>query len=360
MSARDPSLVPEPAPVARDLARTTLAVLLIVGLIAASLWILRPFMAAIIWATMIVVSSWPLMLRVQGWLWSRRALAVAAMTIVLLLLLVVPLTLAVTTIVSHADALIAWAAGLGAQGLPALPEAVRGLPFVGARLAATWDQLRAAGAEGALEKLTPYLRTALVWFASQVGGLGAMVLQFLLTVVVSAILYARGEVAAAGLLRFTRRLAGRQGEAVVYLAGQAVRSVALGIVVTALVQSLAGGIGLALTGVPLAAVLTAVMFLLSIAQLGPLLVLVPAVVWLYWSGQTGWGTFLLVWTVLVGSLDNVLRPVLIRRGADLPLLLIIAGVIGGLIAFGLVGLFVGPVILAVAYTLLQAWVREEA
>lgn len=360
MSATRPVVTPEPAPVARDLARTTLAVLIIVGLIAASLWILRPFVAAIIWATMIVVSSWPFMLRVQAWLWSRRALAVAVMTIMLLLLLVVPLTLAVTTIVSHADVLMGWMASLAAHGPPSLPESVRGLPFIGAWVAAAWDQLRAAGPEGAVEKLKPYVRTGLVWFASQVGGLGAMVLQFLLTVVVSAILYARGEVAAAGLLRFSRRLGGRQGEAVVYLAGQAVRSVALGIVVTALAQSLAGGIGLALAGVPLVPVLTAVMFLLCLAQIGPLLVLVPAVVWLYWSGQSGWGTVLVVWTVLVGTLDNVLRPVLIRRGADLPLLLIIAGVIGGLIAFGLVGLFVGPVILAVAYTLLQAWVREEA
>jgi predicted PurR-regulated permease PerM len=156
--------------------------------------------------------------------------------------------------------------------------------------------------------------------------------------------------------RFGQRLAGERGEDAVVLAGQAIRGVALGVVVTALVQSLLGGIGLAVAGVPFAPVLTALMFMLCIAQLGPLLVLLPAVAWMYWSGDNAWATFLLIWTLIVGSLDNFLRPFLIKKGADLPLLLILAGVIGGLIAFGLVGIFIGPVVLAVGYTLLDAWV----
>jgi len=131
------------------------------------------------------------------------------------------------------------------------------------------------------------------------------------------------------------------------------------VVVTALAQSVLGGIGLALAGVPFAAVLTAVMFMLCIAQFGPLPVLVPVVIWLYWSGESAWGTVLLVWTILVGSLDNILRPILMRKGAHLPLVLLLAGVIGGLIAFGLVGIFLGPVVLAVGYTLLQSWIAEE-
>jgi len=115
---------------------------------------------------------------------------------------------------------------------------------------------------------------------------------------------------------------------------------------------------LALAGVPLAAVLTAVMFMLCLAQLGPLPVLVPAVVWLYWSGESVWGTVLVIWSVLLSTTDSVVRPLLIRRGAHLPLLLLLAGVIGGLIAFGLVGIFLGPVVLAVAYTLLLSWMAE--
>jgi len=144
----------------------------------------------------------------------------------------------------------------------------------------------------------------------------------------------------------------------VILAGQAIRAVALGVVVTAVVQTAVTGLGLFIAGIPFAGLLTALVLLLCIAQVGPVLVLVPAVIWLYWSGHSGWGTVLLVWSVPVLLLDNVLRPILIRRGADLPLLLIFAGVIGGLIAFGIIGLFVGPVVLAVAYTLLNQWIEQ--
>jgi predicted PurR-regulated permease PerM len=144
----------------------------------------------------------------------------------------------------------------------------------------------------------------------------------------------------------------------VVLAGQAIRAVALGVVVTAIVQTAVAGIGLGVAGVPYAAALTAMIFILCIAQLGPILVMAPAVGWLYWSGHAAWGTVLLVWTLLVGALDNVLRPMLIKRGADLPLLLIFAGVIGGLISFGVIGLFVGPVILAVTYRLLEWWIAD--
>jgi predicted PurR-regulated permease PerM len=185
-----------------------------------------------------------------------------------------------------------------------------------------------------------------------------LLLQFLLIVILSAVLYAGGEAWAAWARGFARRLADDRGDRMVVLAGQAIRGVALGVVVTALVQSILGGIGLAIVGVPFAGVLTTVMFALCIAQLGPILVLLGATAWAYHSLGAGWGTFMLVWALVVGLLDNFLRPILIKRGADLPLLLIFAGVIGGLVAFGIVGIFVGPVVLAVAYTLLDDWVAS--
>jgi len=136
--------------------------------------------------------------------------------------------------------------------------------------------------------------------------------------------------------------------------------VALGVGATAVVQSALGGVGLAIVGVPFAGLLTALMFVLCLAQIGPSPVLLTAVAWVFWSGSVGWGVFLLVWALVVSTMDNVLRPWLIQRGgADMPLLLVFAGVIGGLLAFGVVGIFVGPVVLAVAYTLLQAWIERE-
>ena len=195
--------------------------------------------------------------------------------------------------------------------------------------------------------------------AAQFGNIGLIAVQFLLTVAIAGVMYAGGEAAADGVRRFMRRLAAEQGDIVVTLAAQAIRGVALGVVVTAIIQSLLGGVGLAVAGVPFAGILTAVMFMSCIAQIGPVIILAPAVAWLYWTGATGWGTGLLIWTIFVGTIDNFLRPILIRQGADLPLLLIFAGVIGGLITLGLVGIFVGPVVLAITYTQLSAWVAEQ-
>jgi predicted PurR-regulated permease PerM len=161
------------------------------------------------------------------------------------------------------------------------------------------------------------------------------------------------------VLSFARRLAGQQGEDIAVLAGKAVRAVVLGVVITALIQTAIGGIGLFIVGVPAAGLLTAVMLILCLAQLGPILVLLPSIVWLYWSGQPAWGTILIILSIPACTIDNFLRPILIRKGIDLPLLLIFAGVIGGLIGFGVIGLFIGPVILAVAYTLLTSWVAGD-
>jgi len=345
---------------AQDITRTVFAVLFIGGLIAGSLWILRPFLPAVIWATMIVVASWPVLLRVQGWLWGRRWLAVAAMTCILLLVLVVPLSLAIGTIVSNAPVITGWAGSLTTVQLPQPPDWLEALPLVGKRAAQTWSDLAALGREDLAKKLAPYAGTVVGWFVSQIGSFGMMTLQFLLTVLVSAILFATGETTADGVRRFGRRLAGVQGESTVVLAGKAIRGVALGVVVTAFVQAVLSGIGLGITGVPFAAILTAIIFMLAVAQVGAGLVMLAAIIWLFWTGSIGWGLVLIVWSILIGPvLKNILRPIFIKKGADLPLLLVLAGVLGGLIAFGLVGIFIGPMVLAVSYRLLEAWVDEE-
>lgn len=341
-----------------DLARNTLAIICILGLIGLALWILRPFLAATVWAAMIVVASWPWLLALERRCANRRAPAVALMTIGLLLLFVMPLWLAIDTIVDHADALAAAAQGIVDGGLPPPPAWVAELPLVGERLAALWKQFAAGGAPGLVAKLTPYAADTGKWVLAQVGGLGGMLVQFLLIVTIAAILYAGGEDGARLCRRLGRRLAGERGENAVILAAQATRGVALGVGGTALIQTLLGGLGLVIAGVPLATLLSAVMLLLCIAQAGPGLILFPAVAWMYWSGDTGWATFLLVWSVVVTTLDNFVRPILIRKGADLPLLLIFAGVIGGMLSFGLVGIFIGPVVLAVTWTLTMAWIED--
>ena len=347
-----------PSDLQRDLARTVLTVLFIFALMAASFWILRPFLAAIIWSSMIVVSTWPIMLALQRRLWGRRTLAVTAMTVALVLIFVAPFSAAIGTIVANADEIAGWIRGLADVELPPPPAFIEAIPVVGEKTAALWREYAVEGFTKLTHALQPYAGLITRWFAAEVGSFGLVSVQFLLTVIISAILYTTGEDAARWVRRFGRRLAGERGDNVVRLAGKAIRGVALGVVVTALVQSLLGGIGLVVAGVPYATVLTAVMFMLALAQIGAVPVLLFALAWLWWKDATAWFFAMLVWTVIVGSIDNVLRPILIRKGADLPLLLIFAGVIGGLFAFGLLGLFVGPVILAVTYTLLSAWVLE--
>jgi len=342
---------------APDPTRITLQVLWIGILIAATFWIMRPFLLSLIWAIMIVVATWPFMLKVEGRLWKKRGLAVTAMTIVMLILFIVPFLLAIVAIIENADDITAWVKSFQTQTLPTLPGWLSGLPIVGPKLTTAWESIR-MGPEGISARLVPYAGKLLTWFLSQAGSVGIIAVQLLLTVIIAAICYANGETAAVGVLRFAHRLGGNRGEEAVDLAARTIRGVALGVVGTALIQSLLGGIGLAVSGVPAAAILTAVMFMLCIAQLGPGLVLIPSVIWLYWSGQTTWGTVLLVVTIFVGTFDNFLRPILIKKGADLPLLLIFAGVIGGLVAFGIIGLFIGPVVLAVTFRLVGVWVAD--
>jgi predicted PurR-regulated permease PerM len=341
-----------------DIARTTLAVLFIGGLIAASFWVLRPFLPAIVWSITLVIATWPLMLWIERHTGHRRGLAVLAMTLLLLAVLIVPFWLAVTTVVANMDDIAALVRAILSLRIPPAPDWVTGIPLVGDKFAQVWGHLTSAGAQDLAPMLTPYAGELTRWFASAAGSLGTMVLQLLLIVGIAAAMYAKGEHAAAAALRFGRRLSGDRGEMAVRLAAQAIRAVALGVVVTAVAQSALGGIGLAIAGLPFAPVLTALMFLLCLVQIGPVPVLLPSIVWMYFANHTASATILLVFTVPTIAMDNVLRPVLIRKGADLPLFLILAGVIGGLIATGLLGIFLGPTVLAVAYTLLNAWMVE--
>lgn len=346
-----------PAPRA-DLARITLAVLGIGLLIAGSLWVLKPFVPSLLWAIMIVVATWPLLLVVQERLGGRRGAAVAVMTVALLFVLIVPMFLAVWTIVGQYDKIGELVRSVPTLRVPAPPAWVQDLPVVGQRVEERWRELASLTHEQLADQLAPYLRRAGRWVAEQAGGIGATVLQFLITVVLSAILYARGEIGALHVRRFVRRITGPRADEIVTLSGQAIRAVALGIVVTAVVQAALAGIGLFAVGFPFAGMIAAVVFILCVAQLGPVIALLPCVIWLYASGSSLRATVLLVIMILAGTVDNVLRPMLIRKGADLPLLLIFAGVIGGLLWLGIIGLFVGPVILAVSSRLLDGWIES--
>ncbi|NIY46705.1 AI-2E family transporter YdiK [Cedecea colo] len=340
----------------KDLLQILLSVLFISVMIIACLWIVRPFVLGFAWAGTVVLSTWPVMLRFQRLLWGKRLLAVLVMTFLLLMLFVIPVALLVNSLVDNSGPVIAWAT----KGDLALPtfEWLYSIPLVGDNLYSGWNTLVESGGSAIMAKIRPYIGTTTTWFLGQAVHIGRFLMHCGLMLLFSVLLYAKGETLGNGIRHFAFRLAGNRGDAAVLLAAQAIRAVALGVVVTALVQSVLGGFGLAVAGIPNATLLTVLMMLCCLVQIGPLLVLIPSIIWLYWSGDSTWGTVLLVWSCVVGTMDNFIRPVLIRMGADLPMILILSGVIGGLIAFGMIGLFIGPVVLAVSYRLISVWMHE--
>ena len=341
-----------------DITHATLLVSFIALLVVLTFWVLSPFLTALLWALVVCIAMWPILLRLEALLGGRRWAAVAIMTSAILLVVFVPVTLALVTIVHNAQNITAEVKSFESVALPSPPAWLGRIPFGGGRMAAEWSRFVALDPQQRSAELTPYVQTALQWFVLQAGSVGRILIQFLLAAIISAIGFGKGEAVRDGILGFAGRLGGQQGRDTATLAARTIRGVVLGVVVTALIQSAIAGTGLFMSGVPAAGLLTAVILFLCLAQLGPLLVVIPAVIWLFWSGKTLSGTTLLVIGLIAGTLDNVVRPVLIKRGADLPLLLIFAGVIGGLIAFGIIGLFIGPVVLSVAYTLLTAWVSS--
>ncbi len=343
---------------ARDLTHTTLSVLFLALLVVSTFWVLSPFLTSILWATVVSVATWPLLLRLETFLGGRRRVAVTIMTVLILLVVFVPVTLALITIVRNTQGITSDLKSFESVALPPAPIWLERIPFRGERMAAEWTRFRALDPAQRAAALTPYAQAALQWFVTKAGSVGTMLLQFLLTAVISAVVLVNGEGVRDGLLRFAMRMAGRQGYDTALLAARTIRGVVLGVAGTALVQAAIAGTGLFLAGVPAAALLTAVMLFLCLAQLGPLPVVLPAVIWLFWSGSTMSGTILLVIAIVAMTLDNVVRPLLIKRGVNLPLILIFAGVLGGLIAFGIIGLFIGPVVLTVAYTMLTTWMSR--
>ncbi len=343
----------------RDLTRTTLGVLFLVLLASASLWVLRPFLLPMVWGATIVVATWPLLTRMETRLGGKRWLATIAFVAMMLGVFVVPITALIGVLLAHSDELIGIEQNLQDVALPAPPDWLAKFPLGGEKLVESWTALAAKGPDGLAGMIAPHAGGIAKWVLASMGEFGMFLFEFLLTTAFAALFFARGEFAERSVRDFAQRLAGPQGESAVVLAGQAIRGVALGVVVTALIQAIAGGLGLAIAGVPFASLLMAAMFLLSVAQLGAAPVLALSSVWLFWQGSVGWGIAMAVWTLVVGGMDNVIRPLLIRRGVDLPVVLVFVGVVGGLIAFGVIGIFVGPVLLAVCWALMRGWVGEE-
>jgi predicted PurR-regulated permease PerM len=348
-----------PLPVISEPVRTALRLLIVGSLLLAVLYILRPFLPGMMWSAFIVIAVWPGLAWLQSrFRWNRAACGLL-LAAVLIGFVIGPLLAGIFALAEHGETLF-HDAKAAVEQIPDEPPAWAGeLPLVGSRLAEIWRDA-ASGDAGLRARLGPAVQAGGRWLFGQVGAVGGLFLQFLLVVVFTLVFYLNGET----LDELSRRLADRLGgDRALHArdqARQAIRAVALGVVSTALLQAGLALIGLLIAGVPLAILLAFVCFLLAIAQFGAALPLLAVAGWLYWGqDEAGWAAFVAVWgLVVVGGVDNIIRPMLITRGMSMPLTLVFLGVIGGLLAYGLIGVFLGPTVVAIAYTLLLAWLAE--
>ncbi|WP_343192261.1 AI-2E family transporter YdiK [Buchnera aphidicola (Formosaphis micheliae)] len=339
-----------------DLPQATFSLIFIIIMTLTSFWIIRPFILGFSWASMVVIATWPFMIRLQFLLCGKRSIAVIIMTVLLLLLFIIPVAFLVNSLIENSVPLINWLTSSNVQ-FPNL-NWLQAIPVIGMKLFVGYHKLLSEGGSALISQLQPYMGMTTKFFIVQVGHFSRFSVDLMFMLIFSIILYWNGEKVGNIIRHFAFRLAGKTGDTLVLLAGQAIRAVALGVVVTALVQGLLGGIGLEISGVPYSALLMILIILFCLLQLGPLPVLIPAIVWLYWHGNKTCGTALLVWSSILCILDHILRPILIRIGADLPTLLILSGVIGGFLTFGMIGLFFGPVVLVISYRLILSWMEE--
>jgi predicted PurR-regulated permease PerM len=337
--------------------RLAAVILLVIG----CLIVLRPFVAAILFASAITISSWPVYLRLLNRLQGRRSLAAAIMSVGLTLLILVPLTLVTWNIADNAASFYDhFKASLG-SGTLAPPAWLRDIPLVGEMIDTYLRKLLGSREEllNVAKNLLEPARHLLLG-----GGvlLGSGVAQVSLAVFVSFFLYRDGVAMLASLGHAMDKLIGaEQAASVSDTIGRTVRGVMYGLLGTALAQSVVAAVGFLIAGVPAVALLSVATFLLSLIPVGPPIIWIGATIWLFDHGQTGWAIFMAVWGVLlISGVDNVVKPLLISRGSSLPFILVLLGVMGGVLAFGFVGLFIGPTLLAVGMGLLRNYTAQQA
>jgi predicted PurR-regulated permease PerM len=318
------------------------------------LFIVRPFASAALWAAILSYSAWPMCARLERITGGRRSLAALVSVLLLAAMFVTPFAIVGATLRGNLSDLIVATRRLEHAIPTAAPQWLAAIPVLGQRAAEYWNNV-AAGRSALLENTRKLLPTA-VSIAFEGGKmLAAGTIQIALSLLIAFFFFRDGDVLAERLEVMIGRIGADTGRHLLAVAGETIDAVVRGVLGTALVQGVLAGIGFLIAGVPGAAFLGFVTFLVSVLPGGPPLVAAPAALWLYLRGWLGWAIFIMIWGLMVGAIDNVVKPLLIGRGSAAPIIIIMLGVIGGALAFGLIGVFIGPTLLAVAYTLLDEW-----
>jgi predicted PurR-regulated permease PerM len=341
-------------------AERVLMALLLGGIAIGCVLVLYPFFSSLLWAAILVFTTWPVFewLRVHGRL--RRGPSAGVMVALTAVVVVLPLALAApggANDVNHLRGVIEDALR---AGLPGSPDWVFDIPLIGPTLGALWNRW-AADISVMVEAMRPYFGIVLEGGLSLLLGLANGVLLFVLALFIAFFFYLYGEPVAARLRMILHRIAGERADRLIAVTGATVRGVVLGILLTAIVQGILTAFGLWLSGVPRPVLLGVVAGFLAVLPIGAPVVWIPGALWLMGTGHLGWGIFLAVYGVVaVSGADSVIRPWFIARGAQLPFLLTVLGVLGGALSFGLLGIFLGPVLLGIGYTLLNEWALSDA
>jgi predicted PurR-regulated permease PerM len=327
-----------------------LAALLVIGCLV----ILRPFIPLLMWGIIIAIASYPTFRKLQGALGGRGGLAAVIWTLLLLAVLIVPLVLLAQGLIAGGRPL-ALQMKNGTFSIPPPPASVGQWPIIGAPLARAWTAA-SINFTDSLVKFAPQIKSALPGILSASAGIGRTILQFFLSILVSGALLANSQAAAEVTRLLANRLFGDRGPEYQNLVGATIRSVTFGILGVALIQSALAAIGFLVMGLPGAGVWAAAFLFAAVLQLGGL-VLIPAVIYAFAISTTTKAVIFLVWCVFVGVIDNILKPLLLGRGVAVPTAVIFLGAIGGFVVMGIVGLFVGAIVLSVGYKLFLAWIE---
>ena len=328
---------------------------LVILLVAACLLILRPFLPLVVWGIIIAISIYPGYGKLRRALGGRGGLAAAVCTVAMLTVLIVPAILLTGTIIEGVQTL-ATHIKEGTLTIPPPPPKVETWFLIGPPLQTLWSSA-ATNLKAVLEKLGPQIKAVIPVLLATSAGVGLAVLQFVLSILVTGVLLARAKGGAAAAQSLAKRLFGARGSEFEELAGSTIRSVTTGILGVALIQTLLAAVGFLVVGLPAAGLWAVIFLFAAVLQVGAV-VLIPAAIYVLATASTAKAVMFLIWCAFVGLLDNVLKPLLLGRGVDVPIAVIFLGAIGGFLAMGIIGLFVGAIVLSVGYKLFLAWLED--
>jgi predicted PurR-regulated permease PerM len=338
-------------------AERAVALLAIGGILFACFLIAKPLLLVLAWGGLIAIALAPLH-RALARAGGNRPKAAATVTVLFLLALVIfPLSFLPASFEHGAEKLAGVTNNWTELKLPPLPSWVSGVPWLGPMINERWTA--AANNTELLTTLKPYFAPALQWLAVKGGSLGLAILEILLSAILAGVFLSATEGTTLAFHKIANRLGGMPAENLLDVAVRTVRSVAQGVIGTALIQGLLSGIGFVIAGVPFAIALGVLSFGSAMLQIGTWLVWIPAAAWLFYQGENGWALFITVLGIIINVLDNVIKPLLIGHGAGIPLWVIFIGVIGGILSIGLIGIFIGPLVMAAGYSIVMSWLSDE-